>query len=84
MLVDIQGINTDPARPPGPGLAFGAGPHFCVGAQLAQLELRAVAEVLRADFPHARLTVPFDRLQQATIGGLQGSRLTSLRLTLRG
>ncbi|MFD5732234.1 cytochrome P450 [Streptomyces sioyaensis] len=84
VLVDIQGINTDPARAPGPDLAFGAGPHFCVGAQLAQLELRAVATVLRTDFPEARLALPFTKLQQATIGGLQGSRLTALPVTLHG
>ncbi|MFD1940404.1 cytochrome P450 [Nonomuraea mangrovi] len=84
VLVDIQGINTDPARPSGPDLTFGAGPHFCIGAQLAQLELRAVATVLRTDFPDARLTVPFAELRQAGIGGLQGSRLTALPVRLRG
>ncbi|MFE7135532.1 cytochrome P450 [Streptomyces sp. NPDC057638] len=84
VLVDIQGINTDPARPPGPDLTFGAGPHFCIGAQLAQLELRAVATVLRTDFPQARLTIPFAELQQAATGGLQGSRLTTLPVTLHG
>ncbi|MFI9046028.1 cytochrome P450 [Streptomyces sp. NPDC053427] len=82
VLVDIQGINTDPARSPGPDLAFGAGPHFCVGAQLAQLELRAATTVLRTDFPDARLTVPFTELRQTTIGGLQGSRLATLPVTL--
>ncbi|WP_218639357.1 cytochrome P450 [Streptomyces sp. IMTB 2501] len=57
-LVDIQGINTDPARSPGPDLAFGVGPHFCIGAQLAQLERRAVTTVLRTDFPEACLAIP--------------------------
>ncbi|MDC7339977.1 cytochrome P450 family protein [Streptomyces lydicus] len=82
VLVDIQGINTDAARSPGPDLAFGAGPHFCVGARLAQLELRAVATVLRTDFPDACLAIPFTELRQATLGGLQGSRLTALPVTL--
>ncbi|RKS06359.1 cytochrome P450 [Nocardiopsis sp. Huas11] len=84
VLVDIQGINTDPARPIGPDLAFGAGPHYCTGAQLAQLELSAVVEVLRADFPHACLAVPFARLRQRDLGGVQGSRLTALPVRLRG
>jgi cytochrome P450 len=84
VLVDIQGINTDPARSPGPDLSFGAGPHFCIGAQLAQLEMRAVAAVLRTGFPDARLAIPFTELQQTSIGGLQGSRLTSLPVALHG
>ncbi|MCP3803788.1 cytochrome P450 [Allokutzneria sp. A3M-2-11 16] len=74
VLVDIQGVN---ARP-GPELTFGAGPHFCIGAQLAQLELRAVLSVLRTDFPHARLAVPYSELRQVGLGGIQGSRLTAL------
>ncbi|KFU76621.1 Cytochrome P450 [Amycolatopsis lurida] len=82
VLVDIQGINTDPAREPGPDLTFGAGPHFCVGAQLAQLELRAVASVLRTDFPEARLAVPYSELRQTFLGGIQGTRLTSLPVVL--
>ncbi|MFI6391967.1 cytochrome P450 [Nonomuraea sp. NPDC050547] len=82
VLVDIQGINTDPGREPGPDLTFGAGAHFCVGAQLAQLELRAVADVLAADFPDARLAVPYDELRQSTYGGIMGVRLTALPVTL--
>ncbi|GAA1540200.1 cytochrome P450 [Actinomadura kijaniata] len=84
VLIDIQGINTDPARPAGPDLAFGAGPHYCTGAQLALLELGAVVNVLRADFPHARLAVPYDELRQTDFGGIQGSRLTALPVRLRG
>ena len=84
VLVDIQGINTDPARKPGPDLAFGAGPHFCVGAQLAQLELRAAATVLREDFPRARLAVPYAELRQTFLGGIQGTRPTSLPILLNG
>lgn len=84
VLVDIQGINTDPARRPGPDLAFGAGAHFCVGAQLAQLELRAAATVLRTDFPQARLAVPHAELRQSFLGGIQGTRLTTLPIVLHG
>ncbi|MFD9946914.1 cytochrome P450 [Nonomuraea sp. NPDC059023] len=82
VLVDIQGINADPGREPGPDLTFGAGAHFCVGAQLAQLELRAVADVLAADFPGARLAVPYGELRQRTYGGIMGVRLTALPVNL--
>ncbi|MBN6058567.1 cytochrome P450 [Nonomuraea sp. RK-328] len=82
LLVDIRGINTDPGRPAGPDLTFGAGPHYCTGAQLAQLELGALVDVLRTDFPDARLAVPFADLRQIAVGGIQGSRLTALPVTL--
>ncbi|MBB5851381.1 cytochrome P450 [Amycolatopsis umgeniensis] len=84
VLVDIQGINTDPGRLPGPDLTFGAGAHFCVGAQLAQLELRAAATVLRTDFPRARLAVPYAELRQTFLGGIQGTRITGLPVLLHG
>ncbi|MEV2265857.1 cytochrome P450 family protein [Nonomuraea africana] len=83
ILIDIQGINTDPGRSIGPDLTFGAGPHYCTGAHLAQLELRAVVEVLRTDFPGARLAVPYTELRQTDLGGIQGSRLTALPVRLR-
>ncbi|MGW3471748.1 cytochrome P450 [Saccharopolyspora sp. NPDC000995] len=84
VLIDILGINTAADRRSGQDLSFGAGPHYCIGAQLAQLELRAVAAVLRTDFPDARLAVPFGELQQTAIGGLQGSRLVELPVSLHG
>lgn len=84
LLIDIQGINTDPGRPIGPDLTFGAGPHYCTGAHLARLELRAIVEVLRSDLPGARLAVPFAELRQTDLGGIQGSRLTALPVNLRG
>jgi cytochrome P450 len=79
VLVDIAGINT---AGDGPDLTFGAGPHYCVGAQLAQLELRAVADVLAADFPGARLAVPYAELRRVD-RGMQGSRLVELPVVLR-
>ncbi|MFI7644345.1 cytochrome P450 [Nonomuraea sp. NPDC049400] len=84
VLVDIQGINTHPGRSIGPDLTFGAGPHYCTGAQLAQLELSAVVAVVRADFPDARLAVPLSELRQTDLGGIQGSRLIALPVNLRG
>lgn len=84
ILIDILGINTA-GRADGPDLTFGAGPHYCIGAQLATLELRTVLEVLRDHFPHARLAVPIDDLRQVdTASGVHGSRLVTLPVSLGG
>ncbi|QKG22486.1 cytochrome P450 [Actinomadura verrucosospora] len=42
-------------RPEAPGLAFGYGPHFCLGAALARMEMRLVLQELRAR--HGTVTV---------------------------
>jgi cytochrome P450 len=82
VLVDILGIGTAPGHGTGSDLTFGAGPHYCLGAQLASLELQAVAEVMRDEFPHARLAVPRTALRQVGFGGIGGSRLAALPVVL--
>ncbi|MGH3887630.1 MAG: cytochrome P450 [Pseudonocardiaceae bacterium] len=94
VLVDIEGINTDPSRHPTPyvldshrrhlpDLTFGDGPHACIGAQLAQLEARVLVDVLRENFPDAHLAVPFSELERDR-SGQQSRRLVSLPTWLRG
>jgi cytochrome P450 len=45
----------DLARTENPHLAFGHGPHFCVGANLARLELEVAIGTLFRRFPHLKL-----------------------------
>ncbi|MEJ1161013.1 cytochrome P450 [Prosthecomicrobium sp. N25] len=47
-----------PARIPGPHLAFGAGIHFCVGAPLARLELAIALPILFERLPGLRAAAP--------------------------
>ena len=48
----------DVGRPDNKHLAFGLGPHFCLGAPLARLEGRIVFETLLRRLPNLRLTGP--------------------------
>jgi cytochrome P450 family 142 subfamily A polypeptide 1 len=47
----------DITRSPNPHMAFGFGAHFCLGNQLARLELRVMVERLLARMPDLRLAV---------------------------
>jgi cytochrome P450/surfactin synthase thioesterase subunit len=48
----------DFTRTPNPHLAFGYGPHHCVGAQLARVELQVALGALLERLPGLRLDVP--------------------------
>lgn len=45
----------DLTRKPNPHVAFGHGPHHCIGAQLARLELQEALKAILARFPDLRL-----------------------------
>jgi len=47
-------------RSPNPHLAFGIGPHFCLGANLARMEVKVVFQELLARLPD--ITVPPDAI----------------------
>ncbi|MQA86384.1 MAG: cytochrome P450 [Streptosporangiales bacterium] len=53
----------DVTRPPSPHVTFGHGPHYCIGAPLARIELQAVFGRLFQRFPTMRLAVPLERVK---------------------
>lgn len=52
----------DLARTPAPHLAFGTGPHSCIGAHLARTELAALLTALRPHLPRLEPAGPVERL----------------------
>lgn len=69
----------DLARKPNPHLAFGVGPHYCLGSHLAHLEARMLLDTLRPYLPHLRLAGPPVRLESSFMNGIK-----SLPITLTG
>jgi cholest-4-en-3-one 26-monooxygenase len=62
----------DIGRDPNPHIAFGGGgPHFCLGAQLARLEIRVLFEELAARVPRIEQLGAPDRLRSNFIGGIK-------------
>jgi cytochrome P450 len=71
VLLMLAAANRDPRRFPNPDrfdisrtdnrhLGFGQGPHFCVGAGLARLEMRTALSCLLRRFPKLRLPAQAD------------------------
>jgi len=58
-------------RDPNPHLAFGIGEHFCLGANLARLELRAIFRQLAERLDSVELAGPVQRLRSSFIGGIK-------------
>ncbi|GAA2520619.1 cytochrome P450 [Pilimelia columellifera] len=56
VFADPDDLNLE--RTANPHMAFGFGPHYCLGAQLAIMELEVGLGALLRDFPDLRLAVP--------------------------
>ena len=61
----------DIARTPNEHLAFGAGPHFCLGAHLARLQMRVFFEEVLWRLPDLELAGPVQRLQSNFQAGVK-------------
>ncbi|HEU5439090.1 MAG TPA: cytochrome P450, partial [Ktedonobacterales bacterium] len=91
VLVAIVSANADETRFPQPEqmdvsraenrhLAFGLGPHYCLGAPLARMEARVALNALIQRFPHLRLAAPAEQLHWRPGVSLRG--LVSLPVSL--
>jgi cytochrome P450 len=69
----------DLAREPNPHVAFGNGPHYCIGAPLARLEGQIAINTLLQRLPELRLDVQRAALRRRPGWGLHG--LESLPVT---
>lgn len=75
VVFGLQSANDDPRVFPHPDVfdierangashvTFGFGPHFCLGAPLARLELRSLLETVFVRFPTLRLAVPVEEIR---------------------
>ena len=71
-----EDIFTDPykfdvSRSPNNHIAFGIGEHFCLGSNLARLEIRILFEQLLLRYPRLELAGPVRRLRSNFINGFK-------------
>jgi len=62
----------DVARTPNDHLAFGIGEHFCLGANLARLEIKLIFEEMLRRLPDLELAGPVRRLRSNFLNGIKG------------
>ena len=61
----------DLARDPNPHLGFGYGEHFCLGANLARLEIRIAIQELMELIPSIEMTGPIQRVRNCCLPGIK-------------
>jgi cytochrome P450 len=65
----------DIGRDPNHHVAFGTGPHYCLGAALARIELRAMIDALAARFASITPAGPVERSMSLVIAGVRRAPL---------
>jgi cytochrome P450 len=86
MVLALGAAHRDPAANPRPDefdpdrkglrhLAFGHGPHFCLGAPLLRLEAHALLSAVAARFPNAQLAAEPSYKPNVTLRGMSSLRV---------
>jgi cholest-4-en-3-one 26-monooxygenase len=65
----------DITRHPNYHLAFGIAEHFCLGANLARLELQMIFREIAARMERVELTGPIARMRSSFVGGVKHMRI---------
>ncbi|WP_425828319.1 cytochrome P450 [Streptomyces fractus] len=73
----------DPARTPNPHVSFGDGPHVCLGAHFARLQLQVLYEEVGRTLPSLTLAAPPKRLVSNFINGIKELRVHRHTPTIR-
>jgi cytochrome P450 len=68
VFADADSFRID--RRPNPHIAFGFGAHFCLGAHLARLEMRALFRALLPRLAAAEPAAPIRRAQSTMVSGI--------------
>jgi hypothetical protein len=63
VMLALDSANHDDAGAASPHVGFGHGPHFCLGAPLARLELEVALAALFERYPRMSLAVPYADLR---------------------
>lgn len=76
---DLVARKREQPAEPNPHLTFGHGPHYCIGAPLARIELQSLFGTLFDRFPALQLAVPLEALRPRShlfTGGLAALPVT--------
>ena len=70
-MCPTEWLAEDLKRQPNGHLAFGDGPHFCLGSHLARAQIIAMLGGLTRRFPTMRLDGPTTRMRSNFINGIR-------------